>query len=83
MEQEVGKVVHYFNKAGVAIIELSAPLAVGDVIKFRKGDEEFEIAVDSMEVEHEKVEKGEKGDSVGVKVPQKAKEGAEVVKEVE
>lgn len=80
MEQEVGKVVHYYDKLGVAIIELSAPLAVGDTIKVKHGEEEFAQSVTSMQVEHETVQSGKKGDSVGVKVDQKTKEGAVVFK---
>ena len=80
MEKEVGKVVHYYDKLGVAIVELSAPLKVGDIIKVKRGEEEFEQSVSSMQVEHEAVESAKKGDSVGLKVDQKSKEGAVVYK---
>ncbi len=80
MEKEIGNVVHFYDKLGVAIIELSAPLKVGDTIKVKRGDSEFEQAVTSMQVEHETVESGKKGDSVGVKVDQPTKEGAVVFK---
>lgn len=80
METEVGKVIHYYDKLGVAIIELSGKLAVGDTIKIKRGEEEFEQSVTSMQTEHETVESAKKGDSVGVKVDQKAKEGSIVLK---
>lgn len=80
METEIGKVVHFYDKLGVAIIELSAPLKVGDTIKVKQGEDEFEQPVTSMQVEHEAVESGKKGDSVGVKVDQKVKESAAVYK---
>jgi putative protease len=80
METEVGKVVHYYDKLGVAIIELQAPLAVGDTIKVKHGDAEFEQPVTSMQVEHQTVQSAKKGESVGVKVDQKAKEGSIVLK---
>lgn len=80
MEKDIGKVVHFYDKLGVAIIELSASLKVGDTIKVKRGDAEFEQQIASMQVEHETVESGKKGDSVGVKVDQPTKEGAVVLK---
>lgn len=80
METEVGKVVHYYDKLGVAIIELQGPLAVGDTIKVKRGEEEFEQQVTSMQVEHAAVESAKKGAAVGVTVDQKTKEGAIVYK---
>ncbi len=80
MEKEVGKVSHYYDKAGVAIVELKVAVAVGDTLKFKRGDTEFEQALASMQVEHQSVSKAKKGDSVGVKVEQPVKEGTAVLK---
>lgn len=78
MEKEVGKVIHWYDKIGVAVIKLSDTLKVGDRVKVKKGDEEFEEAVSSMQLEHEEISSGEKGQEVAVKLSQKTKEGAEV-----
>ena len=75
--KKVGTVTHYYGKLGVAIIELSSTLKVGDRIKIENGAE-FEQAVDSMQVNHEQVEEAKKGDVVGLKVEQKVSEGATV-----
>jgi len=75
--KKVGTVTHYYGKIGVAIVELSDTLKVGDRIKFENGAE-LEQAVDSMQIEHEQVEKAKKGDMVGLKVDQKVHEGATV-----
>ncbi len=80
METEVGKVVHWYDKLGVAIIELSAPLSVGDTIKFKRGEEESQQTVGSLQVEHQEVQSAKPGDSVGIKTDQKVKEGAVVLK---
>ncbi|MCL5438772.1 MAG: hypothetical protein M1268_02155 [Patescibacteria group bacterium] len=71
----LGKVTHYYDKVGVAIIKLTKPLKVGDKIKFVKGDNTFEQVVESMQVEHAQIEAGKSGDEVGIKINQKAKEG--------
>lgn len=77
---KVGKVTHYYDKIGVAIVELSGDFAVGDKVKIVKGEEEFEQEVKSMQIEHKQVEIAKKGDVIGLKVDQLTKEGAEVYK---
>ena len=76
----IGKVIHYFDKIQVAVIALTAPLKVGDAIRIVGGDVDFEQAVDSMEVEHEKIDKAKKGDEVGMKVSEKVRDGYRVYK---
>ena len=76
----IGKITHYFSKIGVGIIELSSPLNNGDTIRVMGGDTDFEQVVESMEVEHQKVETAKSGDVVGLKVAQKVREGYSVYK---
>lgn len=71
----VGKVVHYYDKMGVAIVRLKKPLKVGDKVKFVKGDAVFEQVIESMQIEHAAILEGKPEEEVGVKVDQKAKEG--------
>lgn len=78
---KVGKVTHYYDKIGVAIVELTGTLSVGDKVKFVRGGEDlFEQGVDSIQIEHEKVDSAKKGDVVGLKTKELIKEGAEVYK---
>lgn len=75
MEKEIGKISHYFGKIGVAIIELSGVLKVGDQIHIKGHTSDWEQAVDSMQVEHAAVEEAKKGDVVGVNSKDHAREG--------
>jgi translation elongation factor EF-1alpha len=75
----IGKVTHYYNKVGVAIVELQGELKVGDRIRIEKGERAFDQEVTSLQKEYQTLEKGEKGDSVGIKTDQKAKEGSLVL----
>ncbi|HUV72486.1 MAG TPA: U32 family peptidase C-terminal domain-containing protein [Clostridia bacterium] len=75
---KVGKVTHYFDKIGVAVVELTDNLAVGDNIKVVGQGDEFTMTVSSMQVEHEQIEQAKKGDTVGLKVDQPVKEDYEV-----
>lgn len=78
---KVGKVTHYYDKIGVAVVELDATLGATDRIKFTRGGEDlFEQEVKSMQVEHEKVASAKKGDVIGLKTKEPVKEGAEVYK---
>jgi putative protease len=82
MEEEklVGKIIHYFSKIGVAVIELYDTLRVGDKIKIVGKDVEFTQEVESMEIDHKKIQEAKAGEKVGMKVNQKVKEGFKVYK---
>ncbi len=81
MSLKTGKITHYYDKIGVAIVELTSNLTVGDKIKFMRGGEElFQEEVKSMQIEHKKVNAAKKGDVIGLKTNEKVKEGAEVYK---
>ena len=79
-DQEIGKVVHYFDKAMVAVVKLTKGVKTGDPLKFVKGDDEFELTADSMQLNHEPISKGKKGEEIAIKVPSPTKEGATVFK---
>jgi len=71
---EVGRITHFFSKISVAVIELSKPLKVGDTIVVKGPTTDFEQPVDSMQIEHKDVQKAEAGQSIGLKVLQRARE---------
>lgn len=75
MLTQIGKVTHYYDKIGVAVIELTKVLKTGDKIKFSGHDKEFSQTVDSMQVEHLKIDQAKKGDVIGIKVEKPVKEG--------
>jgi putative protease len=76
----IGKISHYFGHIGVAVIELSDKLKEGETIRIIGGETDFTQQVDSMEADHKKVKEAKKGDSVGLKVEQKVREGYKVYK---
>lgn len=78
---KIGRVTHYYDKIGVAIVELVSNMAVGDSVRFSRGGEElFTQTVDSIQVEHANVDSAQSGDIVGLKIIQEVKPGAEVYK---
>lgn len=78
-EHVIGTVSHYWGNLGVAGIELSAPLQVGDTIRIVGHTTDFTQPVDSMQIDHEAVEAAKGGRSVGIKVGSKARVGDEVL----
>ena len=77
-KKPIGKITRFFNKINVAVVELSAPLKVGDRILIEGATTSFEQNVDSMQVEHETINEAKKGDAIGLKVKDKVREGDSV-----
>ena len=80
--QEVGKVTHFFSKISVAVVELKAPLSVGDKIRIMGPTTDFEQTVESMQIEHETVKTAGAGQSIGLRVKEHVRETDRVYKTV-
>lgn len=74
MEKQVGRVTHFFGNLNVAAIELEDELKVGDTIHFKGHTSDWTQVVESMQIEHNPVEKAGPGDVVGMKVDGHARE---------
>jgi hypothetical protein len=75
-EKKIGKVTHYFDKLGVAVIKLSSIISVGDSIRIRGGKEtDFKQKISSIEIKGEKVPEAKKGKEIGLKVKNKVRPG--------
>ena len=79
-DTKVGEIIHYYDKIGVAVLKVLSPLKVGDRIKISGHDKEFEQTIASMQVEHQNIDKAKKGDEVGMKLDQPARDGDEAYK---
>ena len=68
-EMQVGKVTHYFTKIGVAVIEVTGgSIKVGDELHIKGHTSDFKQKVSSMQIERDKIEMAEPGQSIGMKV---------------
>lgn len=79
-EKIIGKVTHYYDRIGVAVVELAASLKVGDTVCFRRDGQEVFQEIGSIQLEHEPVAAAKKGQAIGVHVSVPVHEGALVVK---
>ena len=79
-ETEIGEVMTYYANIGVAAVELSGSVKVGDTMIFRGFTTDLEKKVDGMEIEHESVQEAKAGDQIGIKVPGKVRKNDRVYK---
>ena len=79
-ETEIGEVMTYYANIGVAAIELTGSVKVGDTIIFRGFTTDLEHKVDGMQIEHDSVQEAKDGDQIGVKVPGKVRKNDRVYK---
>lgn len=82
-EEEVGRVSDYFAKIGVAAIDLTGTLSVGDTIHIKGHTTDFTQEVESIQIEHQNVEKANPGDSIGIKVKDRVRDNDIVYKVTE
>ena len=76
----LGKVTHYFDHLGVAVIQLAkgASLKKGEKVQFKGNSSDFTQEVGSLQVDHADVDKVKVGDDFGLKVDKPVKEGDQV-----
>ncbi|MBW2964412.1 hypothetical protein KY363_03040 [Candidatus Woesearchaeota archaeon] len=78
-EETIGKITHYFDRIGVAVIKLSASLKVGEKIRI-EADIPFVQQVSSMQSHHKDVQEAKAGEEVGMKTNKPCGDGDEVIR---
>jgi len=81
--EKVGEVTHYFTKISVAVVDVSAPLKVGDPIAIKGMTTDFEQTVGSMQIDGEDIEEAKASDDIGLKVADRVRKGDIVYRLVE
>jgi GTPase len=83
-KKTVGKITRYFEKIGVAVLELSGTLKTGEKIAIEGyAGESFEQTVGSMQIDKKPVLSAKKGQAIGLKLSQPVKPIAQVFKVME
>ena len=70
----------FFDKIDVAVIKLTSPIRIGDIIIFEKNEGLFEQEIISMQINRQEVTIAHAGDDIGLKVIMKPKVGTSVYK---
>ncbi|MDP2947284.1 MAG: hypothetical protein Q8N88_04150 [Nanoarchaeota archaeon] len=80
-EELIGKITHYYDNIEVGIVEITkGALKVGEKIHVKGNATDFEQDIESMQIEHEQVDKAKKGEVIGLKTKEKVREGDLVYK---
>ena len=84
MEEEIGRITHFFPKIGVAVVEITVgSLKVGETIRIKGHTSDFTQTVESLQQEHQTVPEVKAGVSAGLKVKEHVREGDKVFKVTE
>lgn len=67
-DQAIGTVTHYFSHLSVAAVAITDTLRTGDRIHIKGHTTDLEQTVDSMEVDHVRVDSAGPGDDVALHV---------------
>ena len=67
-EKEVGRISTYFKDVGVAAIELTGDLKVGDTIHVKGHTTDFKQKVSSMQIDRKNVQSAKKKQHIGIKI---------------
>ncbi|HLC39161.1 MAG TPA: translation elongation factor-like protein [Patescibacteria group bacterium] len=79
-EKKVGEIIHYYTNLKVAAAKLTDTLKVSDKIHIKGHTSDFTQTLDSMQIDHKDVNEAKKGDSIGLKISDHAREGDEILK---
>ena len=78
MEIQIGRVIHYYKRIGVAVLELTDDLGLGDRILILGHTTDFTQQVNSMEIDHQKVQSAGRGMEVALLVEEPVRKGDRV-----
>lgn len=80
-EEQVGVIVKYFSKPGVAALKLnSGSIKIGDMLRYKGHTTDFTEEIQSMEVDNKPLTEAKEGDLVGIKVRNRVRENDRVYK---
>jgi putative protease len=78
-ERRVGKVEHYYPKVSAAAVRLTRKVKLGDRVHIVGHGDDFEEKVTSLQLDHEPIEEGRPGQSIGLWVKDRVHEGDDVL----
>jgi translation initiation factor IF-2 len=76
----IGEVTHFYNRIGVAVVDLSGAIELGNQIHFFGRNTDFHQHVQSMQIEHQPVSEAGKGQEIAIKVERRVRNHDKVYK---
>ncbi|UCD40901.1 MAG: hypothetical protein JSV69_09925 [Chloroflexota bacterium] len=79
----IGEVTHFYNRIGVAVVDLSGPIKIGDQVHFFGRSTDFRQEVQSMQIEHESITEAGEGQEIAIKVERRVRNHDKIYKLIE
>lgn len=76
----VGEVNHFYNRIGVAVIDLVDTLQMGDQVHFFGRSTDFRQEIKSMQIEHQAITEAGEGQEIAIKVERRVRNHDKVYK---
>lgn len=76
----IGEVNHFYNRIGVAVIDLLDTVKLGDQVHFLGRSTDYRQVVQSMQIEHEAISEAGKGQEIAMKVERRVRNHDKVYK---
>lgn len=73
-KRRIGVITRYFHKIGVAAIMLEDQLNIGSKICIEGATTNFEMTINSMQVDRADIQSGSKGQEIAIKVTDRVRE---------
>src|SRR5688572_27953459 len=78
-EKPAGKVEHYYPKEQAAAVKLTKKVKVGDEVHIVGHGDDFKEKVMSLQLDHQPIQEGQPGQSVGLWVKDRVHKGDDVL----
>jgi putative protease len=81
MSEDIGIIENYFSKIGVAVLSVTqGSIKIGDKLTIKGSTSDFEMIIESMQIDRVEVDSVSAGTKVGLKVPERVRKGDKVFK---
>ncbi|MHA2253165.1 MAG: translation elongation factor-like protein [Candidatus Kariarchaeaceae archaeon] len=67
-KKEIGKIMNYYQKINVAVIELSEDLDLNEYVEFVGAHTNFQQKAESMQIDNKPIDKASSGEQIAMKV---------------
>ncbi|MHA2247330.1 MAG: translation elongation factor-like protein [Candidatus Hodarchaeales archaeon] len=81
MSEKIGSIENFYSKISVAVLDItSGSVSKGDKIAIKGSTTDFEMIIESMQIDRADVESASAGQKIGLKVPERVRLGDQVFK---
>ncbi|MFX1285974.1 MAG: translation elongation factor-like protein [Promethearchaeota archaeon] len=81
MSEKIGNIENFYSKISVAVLDItSGSISKGDKIAIKGSTTDFEMTIESMQIDRVDIDSASAGQKIGLKVPERVRPGDEAFK---